>query len=35
LLVREAEKARTELGDSLTKRTGNGLREPGRLNEAN
>ena len=33
-LEAEAEKARVELGDSLTKRTGTGLREPGRLSEA-
>ncbi len=33
-LVAEAEKARAELGDSLTKRIGQGLREPGRRNEA-
>lgn len=30
-LLGEAEKARAELGDSLTKRTGTGAREPGRL----
>jgi arylsulfatase len=29
-LLDEAEKARTELGDSLTKRVGRGMREPGR-----
>ena len=30
-LEAEAEKARGELGDSLAKRTGKGIREPGRL----
>jgi arylsulfatase A-like enzyme len=30
-LEREAEKARAELGDALTKRTGAGQREPGRV----
>ena len=34
-LQAQAEKARVELGDSLTKRTGTGLREPGRLNGEN
>lgn len=33
-LLREAEKARSELGDGLTGRKGSGLREPGRLDEA-
>ena len=33
-LEAEAEKARAELGDALTKRTGSGTREPGRLNES-
>ena len=33
-LEAEAEKARAELGDALSGRTGTGLREPGRLNEA-
>jgi arylsulfatase len=33
LLENEAEKARADLGDSLTKRPGSGRREPGRLNE--
>ena len=33
-LEAEAEKARAELGDVLTKRTGSGTREPGRLNES-
>ena len=32
-LEAEAEKSRAELGDSLTKRTGTGLREPTRLND--
>jgi len=32
-LESEAEAARAELGDSLTKRTGKGLREPGRIAE--
>jgi arylsulfatase A len=31
MLEAEAEKARTELGDTLTKRKGKGVREPGRL----
>jgi len=35
LLETEAEKARTELGDALTKRTGKGVREPGRLQSGN
>ena len=30
-LLNEAEKARTELGDALTKRTGRGVREPGKV----
>jgi arylsulfatase A len=30
-LEAEAEKAREELGDALTKRKGRGVREPGRL----
>jgi arylsulfatase A len=34
-LEAEAEKARADLGDALTKRPGPGRREPGRLNEAN
>ena len=33
-LALEAEKARNELGDALTKRTGQGLREPGRVANA-
>jgi arylsulfatase A-like enzyme len=33
-LLAEAEKARAELGDSLTKRTGAGVRQPGRLPSA-
>ena len=33
-LEAEAEKARAELGDALSGRTGTGLREPGRLNDA-
>jgi len=32
-LEAEAEKARVELGDQLTKRTGKGIREPGRIEE--
>ncbi|NLT70558.1 MAG: sulfatase [Verrucomicrobiaceae bacterium] len=32
-LLKEAEAARTELGDALTKREGTGRREPGRLSE--
>ena len=32
-LEAEAEKARVDLGDRLTKRAGSGRREPGRLNE--
>jgi arylsulfatase A-like enzyme len=34
-LEAEAEKARAELGDALTKRTGKGTREPGRVQAAN
>src|SRR5262249_16758953 len=33
-LEKEAEMARTELGDELTKRTGKGVREPGRAEES-
>jgi hypothetical protein len=29
-MLEEAEKARVELGDSLSKRVGQGMREPGR-----
>jgi hypothetical protein len=32
-LESEAEKARVELGDSLKKRTGKGVREPGRVEQ--
>ena len=32
-LEAEAERAREELGDALTKRTGKGVREPGRVVE--
>jgi hypothetical protein len=32
LLEAEAEKARADLGDGLTKRQGSGRREPGRVN---
>ncbi len=32
-LEAEAEKAREELGDALTKRTGKGVREPGKVAE--
>jgi len=32
-LEAEAEKARRELGDSLTKREGKGAREPGRVSQ--
>jgi hypothetical protein len=32
-LEAEAEKARADLGDGLTKRPGSGRREPGRLTE--
>ena len=33
-LEAEAEKARVELGDQLTKRSGKGVREPGRLEQS-